>query len=118
MVSVKIEVPTQKTALKSIETAMEGPTANDYFASAQYFYQSGADQSKALDWINKAIAKTPNGKEVPFYYLRQKSLIQAKMGDRAGAIETAKQSLAAAEKANNADYVKMNKDSILEWSRK
>ncbi len=118
MVSVKVEVPTQKTALKSIETAMEGPTANDYFASAQYFYQSGADQSKALDWINKAIAKTPNGKDVPFYYLRQKSLIQAKMGDRAGAIETAKQSLAAAEKANNADYVKMNKDSILEWSRK
>jgi hypothetical protein len=40
------------------------------------------------------------------------------MGDKAGAIETAKQSLAAAEKANNADYVKMNKDSIQEWSRK
>ena len=118
MVAVKFEVPTRNTALKSIETAMAGPTANDYFAAAQYYYQSNADQAKALEWMNQAIAKTPNGKDVPFYYLRQKSLIQAKMGDRAGAIETAKQSLAAAEKANNADYVKMNKDSILEWSRK
>ena len=26
--------------------------------------------------------------------------------------------LAAAEAANNSDYVKMNKDSIMEWSRK
>src|SRR5690606_6395345 len=99
-------------------TAMAGPSASDYFAAAQYYYQSNADQAKALDWMNKAIAMTPSGKEVPFYFLRQKSLIQAKMGDRKGAVETAKLSLAAAEKANNADYIKMNKDSILEWSRK
>ncbi len=118
MVAVKIEVPTNKTALKSIETAMAGPTASDYFAAAQYYYQSDADQAKALEWMNAAIAKTPKGQDTPFYYLRQKSLIQAKMGDKKGAIETAKQSLAAAEKANNYDYVKMNKDSILEWSRK
>jgi hypothetical protein len=47
-----------------------------------------------------------------------KSLIQAKNGDKKGAIETAKISLEAAEKAGNADYVKMNKDSIAEWSKK
>lgn len=116
MVALKFEVPTKATAMKSIETAMSGPSANDLFAAAQYYYQSNGDQAKALDWINKSIAKF--GAEPPFYILRQKSLIQAKMGDKAGAIETAKQSLAAAEKANNADYVKMNKDSIQEWSRK
>lgn len=118
MVSLKFEVPTKQVALKSIETAMAGPSANDYFAAAQYYYQSNADQAKALEWMNKAISLTPSGQETPFYYLRQKSLIQAKMGDKKGAVETAKLSLAAAEKANNADYVKMNKDSILEWSRK
>jgi hypothetical protein len=47
-----------------------------------------------------------------------KSLIQAKQGDKNGAIETAKISLAAAEAAKNPDYVKMNKDSIAEWSKK
>jgi hypothetical protein len=44
-------------------------------------------------------------------------LIQAKLGDKKGAIETAKLSLAAAEIAKNQDYVKMNKDSIAEWSK-
>ncbi|KAF2518584.1 DUF2911 domain-containing protein [Flavobacterium salilacus subsp. salilacus] len=118
MVSVKIEVPTQKTAMKSIETAMAGPSAGDMFSAAQYYYQSNTELDKALSWMNQAIEKTPEGKDVPFYYLRQKALIQAKLGDKKGAVETAKQSLAAAEKANNADYVKMNKDSIQEWSKK
>lgn len=118
LVALKFEVPTKETAMKSIEAAMGGPAASDYFASAQYYYQSNADQNKALGWINQAIEKTPKGQDIPFYYLRQKSLIQAKLGDKKGAIETAKQSQAAAEKAKNADYVKMNKDSILEWSRK
>lgn len=116
MVALKFEVPTKATAMKSIETAMAGPSANDLFASAQYYYQSNGDQSKALVWINQSIAKS--GPEVPFYILRQKSLIQAKMGDKKGAIETAQLSLASAEKAKNADYVKMNKDSIQEWSKK
>ena len=118
MVAVKFEVPTKQSAIKSIEVAMAGPSANDFFAAAQYYYQSNADQNKALEWMNKAIAMTPAGQDAPFYYLRQKSLIQAKMGDRKGAIETAKLSLAASEKANNSDYVKMNKDSIQEWSKK
>ena len=118
LVALKFEVPTRSTALKSIEEAMSGPTAGSYFAAAQYYYQSNADLGKALNWINAAVDKTPKGQDAPFYMLRQKSLIQAKMGDKAGAIETAKLSLAGAEKAGNNDYVKMNKDSINEWSKK
>lgn len=118
LVAVKFEVPTRATALKSIEDAMSGPTAGSYFAAAQYYYQSNADLSKALTWIDAAIEKTPKGQDAPFYMLRQKSLIQAKMGDKTGAIETAKLSLAGAEKAGNNDYIKMNKDSINEWSKK
>lgn len=119
MVALKFEVPTKEAAMKSIEAAMAGPTENDLFAAAQYYYQSNGDQAKALAWMDQAIAKyKTNGGDAPFYVLRQKSLIQAKMGDKQGAIETAKLSLAAAEKANNSDYVKMNKDSIQEWSKK
>lgn len=118
MVALKIEVPTKATALKSIEEAMSGPTQGAYFAAAQYYYQSNADMNKALTWINKAIEKTEKGQDAPFYILRQKSLIQAKLGDKTGAIETAKLSLAGAQKANNADYIKMNQDSIKEWSKK
>ena len=61
---------------------------------------------------------TKTGEDVPFYQLRLKSLIQAKLGDKTGAIATAKLSLAGSEKAKNNDYVKMNNDSIKEWSKK
>jgi len=112
-VGVKFEVPTDKTALKSIETVMAGPTKNDYFQAATYFHTEGKDLKQALAWIKKAT----EGDDPAFWYLRRMSLIQADLGDKAGAIATAKLSLAGAEKANNADYVKMNKESIAAWSK-
>lgn len=114
-VALKFEVPTQKNAMASIEKALAGPTAGDYFSSAQYFYQSNGDMNKALEYVNKALDLN---KDKPFWYSRQKSLIQAKLGDKKGAIETAKVSLEAAKTAKNDDYVKMNNDSITEWSKK
>ncbi|WP_298392147.1 DUF2911 domain-containing protein [Flavobacterium sp.] len=118
MVSVKFEVPTQKAAMASIAKVLAGPTAGDYFSSAQYFYQSNGDLNKALEYVNKAVSMVKAGEDVPFWHLRLKSLIQGKLGDKKGAIETAKLSLAGAEKEGNQDYVKMNNDSIKEWSKK
>jgi hypothetical protein len=115
MVAIKVEVPTNKIAMASIEKALNGPNAADYYAAGAYYFQSNGDMKKALEYVDKAM--TMNDKK-PFWQLRQKSLIQAKLGDKKGAIETAKLSLAAAEEAKNGDYVKMNKDSIAEWSRK
>ena len=115
LVALKFEVPTQKTAIASIEKALAGPTAGDYFSSAQFFYQSNGDLTKALTYVNKALELNT---DKPFYYYRLKSLIQAKLGDKKGALETAKTSLAASILAKNNDYVKMNEDSILEWSKK
>jgi Protein of unknown function (DUF2911) len=118
MISVKFEVPTKKTAIASIEKTLAGPTAGDYFSAGQYFNQSNGDMTKALEFVNKAISMTASGKDVPYWYQRQKSLIQAKLNDKKGAIETAKLSLAGAIKDDNQDYVKMNNDSIVEWSKK
>ncbi len=118
LIALKFEVPTQKTAIASITKALAGPTAGDYFSSAQYFYQSNGDMNKALEYVNKAISMAKVGEDVPFWHLRQKSLIQAKLNDKKGAIETAKLSLANATKAKNDDYVKMNNDSIADWSKK
>jgi Protein of unknown function (DUF2911) len=115
LVAIKFEVPTEKAAMASIDKALAGPTAGDYFSSAQYLFQSNGDLTKALTYVNKALDMN---KDKPFWYTRLKSLIQAKQGDYKGAIETAKISLASAEAAKNQDYVKMNKDSIAEWSKK
>mgnify|MGYP001812265714 FL=1 len=113
MVMVKIETPTDEMAVKSIENVMAGPSANDYFSAASYYRSSGKDLNKALEWASKAVEMNPNA----FWMSRQKSLIQADLGDKSGAIATAKMSLAAAEKAGNADYTKMNQESIAEWSK-
>jgi hypothetical protein len=112
-VGVKFEVPTDAKASASIEKMMAGPGAGDYFSAAVYYLNEGKDMNKAKMWIDKATQMTE--KEPKFWFLRQKSLIYAKLGDKKGAIESAKKSMELAEKAGNADYVKMNQDSLKEW---
>ncbi len=113
-VGVKFNVPTDALALKSIESIMAGPSSNDYFQAATYYHTQGKDLKTALEWMKKATA----GENPAFWQLRRMSLIQADLGDVKGAILTAQKSLAASEKANNTDYVKMNKESIAQWQKK
>ena len=113
-VGIKIGVPTDKIAVESIESTMAGPSNGDYYQAAVYYLNSGKDLNQAKEWIDKAIAGNDNP---PFWQLRQQSLIYAATGDKKGAITVAQKSLAASEKAGNADYIKMNKESIAEWSK-
>ncbi len=113
-VIVPFLVPTDKKAVSSIEKMMAGPGAGDYFSAARYYLEEGKDMDKAKMWIDKAIEMTSDNPR--FWYLRQQSLVYAKMGKKAEAVKIAKESMALAEKAGNKDYVKMNKDSIKEWS--
>ncbi|SMC53457.1 DUF2911 domain-containing protein [Cellulophaga tyrosinoxydans] len=111
-VAIPFEVPTDAAVTASISKVMAGPGSDDYYAAAVYYLNSGKDINKAKEWIDKAITMS----EKPAYWqLRQQSLIYAKAGDKKGAITVAKKSLAGAEAAGNADYVKMNKDSLKEW---
>ena len=109
------EVPTDELAMASIEKVMENsPKPNDYFAAASYYHDEEKDLETAYKWIQKAVEV----EEPAFYILRRKSLIEADMGKKEEAIKTARASLAAAEKAGNKDYVKMNQDSLKEWGAK
>ena len=112
-VGLKINTATDKAVMASIDKVLAGPTAGDYFSSASYYHAKGKDPKQALEWINKAVTMNPE----PYWYHRQKSLIQASLNDKKGAIATAEKSLELAEKAGNKDYVKMNKESIAEWSK-
>ena len=112
-VGVKFEVPTDKAVTAAITKVMNGPSADDYYASARYYLESGKDINQAVVWMDKAIEMTKDNPR--FWWLRQQSLIKAKAGDKKGAIKAAKASLEGAEKAGNADYIKMNKDSLKEW---
>ncbi|WP_297763233.1 DUF2911 domain-containing protein [uncultured Muriicola sp.] len=110
-VGVPFMVPSKEMTIKSIEATMGGPSGNDYFAAASFYYDEGMDLNKAKEWIDKAVSMNENA----FWMMRAQSLIYAKMGNKKGAIEAAKRSLAVAKAANNADYVKMNQDSLKEW---
>lgn len=98
--------------MAQIKQKLDGPSQNDYFAMSQYYFDSGKDAKQALDFVDKAIAKGER-----FWMLRHKSLVQAKLGDKKGAIESAKRSLALAQEAKNNDYIRMNEKSIAEWSK-
>jgi len=110
-VGVPFGVPAKEMTMKSIEGVMAGPSANDYFAAASFYFQEGENLEQAKEWIDKAVSMNSNA----FWMMRVQSLIYAKMGDKKGAIEAAKRSLAVAKAANNADYIKLNEDSLKEW---
>lgn len=112
MVPVQVGVHTDKAVTASIDRAMAGPSANDYYAAGIYYYQSGKDKQKALEWVQKA---TSQG-EPKFWQKKWEAEILASLGKTKDAIKTAKMSMELAEKAGNMDYVKMNKDNIAKWN--
>lgn len=114
IVAVPFTVPTAAKTLASIDKVMKGPAANDYYSAATFYLESGKDLKQAREWIGKAVELNPNA----FWMLRKQSLIEAELGDKKAAIAAAKKSLELATKANNMDYVKLNKDSLAEWGVK
>lgn len=114
-VKFSVDVKTDEAVTASIDKVLAGPDANTYYQSASYYLTAGKDLNKALDWINKAIDM---GLGEKFWVVRRKALIEAGLGKHKAAIASAKTSMELAEKAGNGDYVKMNKKSIEEWSKK
>jgi hypothetical protein len=113
-IPITIDIPTREMVEKNIQDVMgKQPKASDYYAAAVYYRQENINIEKAVEWIDKAIEMS---EEVQYWQLRQQSLIYAANGNIKGAIKVAKKALEAAKIANNKDYVKMNKDSIEEWS--
>ena len=115
-VIVPINVPTRSLVDNQIKSIMsDNPKSSDYYSAAVYYLQENNKLDVALDWMNKAIDMIENPR---FFQLRQFSLILAANGKYREAIKVAKKSLQLSIQANNQDYVKMNNDSISEWSKK
>jgi hypothetical protein len=113
-INLPFALNTKDKVLASIKKTMDGPTANDYHQSATYYFQEKLDLKQALIWSSKAVELRPEA----YWMSRLKAQLQAANGDYKGAIETAKISITAAEKDGDQNYVKMNKTSIEEWSKK
>ena len=113
-VIVPIDVPTKSLVEDQIKSIMgDDPKSSDYYSAAVYYLQENINLDIALKWMNKAIEMIENPR---FFHLRQQSLILAANGQYKNAIKVAEKSLELSIQANNGDYVKMNNDSIKEWS--
>jgi hypothetical protein len=115
-VGIKFEVPTDKLVSETIAAVMAAsPEAGDYYNAAIYYRQQDLDIKKANEWMEKAMSLT---EKPAFWQLRQQSLIYAKMGDTDKAIAVAEKSLELSKEAENEAYIKMNTQSLAEWSVK
>ena len=55
MVSVPVELTTEKRMTETIADVLSGPDADDYYLAAQYRLESNRNLADGLTWINKAI---------------------------------------------------------------
>ena len=116
LVDIKIEVPTRSMVESDINKVLsDNPKSSDYYAAAVFYRQENIDLDKALEWMNKAIEMNESPR---FWQYRQQSLIMAANDKFADAVVAAKKSLNLAIEADNQDYIKMNRESIAEWSKK
>jgi hypothetical protein len=111
-VPVKLEVDTTAIVVPQIEAVMASDAAKKPYARAAMFYcDHGLDLNKAAAWINAALAAQPDA----FYLLYHKARILARMGDKAGAIAAAQQSMAMAAKETGPaqeEYIRLNEALI------
>lgn len=113
-INIPFALNTKDKVVASIKKTMDGPTANDFHQAANYYFQEKLDLKQALTWSTRAVEMRPEA----YWMSRLMAQLQAANGDYKGAIETAKKSMVAAEKDGDNNYVKMNKTSIEEWSKK
>ncbi|MEL6254567.1 MAG: DUF2911 domain-containing protein [Bacteroidota bacterium] len=110
MISMPIKTEVDSKVMANIDRVMAGPSGNDYYAAAVYYYNADKDMDKALTWINKALEGGDR-----FWIVTWKARILGKMGKKEDAIATSQKAMKLAEEAENSDYVKINKDLIAGW---
>jgi hypothetical protein len=89
-VPIKVEVDLVGMFVPQVEALMNSEEPKKpYFSAAMFYYENNLDLKKAAAWMDAAIAETPN----QMWMIYRKGLIHAKMGDKAGALAAAQQSL-------------------------
>lgn len=102
-VSLPIATDVDTKVMAQINQAMSSDKP-PYFEAASYYFDNGRDLAKAKEWAQKAVEADPKA----FYIVHLLAKIQAKSGDKAGAIASAKKSIELAKEAKNPDYVALN----------
>lgn len=107
MVSIPVSADIETKIMADIDKALNKDN-KPYYAAAAYYFDNGKDNTKALEWATKAVEAQPEA----YWVAHLKAKVQAKAGDKKGAIATAMKSMELAKKGGNADYVALNEKLI------
>lgn len=77
------------------------------YSAASYYYTNSKDMNQAYNWINKSVEEDPK-----YWTMHLKAKIEASLGKKTDAAETAEEAIGLAEEAGNQDYVGLNKRLI------
>ncbi len=106
-VVIPIETEIDAKIAASIEKVMSAD-ARPYFEAASYYFETGRDLKKALEWVKKAAEANPSA----YWVMHLQAKIQAKLGDKISAKASAEKSMALAKEGKNDDYVSLNQKLI------
>ena len=110
LVPVTFQFDVVQPVVAQIDSVMSSGQAippQAYFTAAMFYFENKLDLQKAKMWAEQAT----KGDKAPFYMLHGKAKILAKLGDKAGARDAAKKSIAAAEAQGGsvaAEYKRLN----------
>jgi len=112
--NIVVNIPIKENITDQIRAQIESALSSDkkpYWQAAQFYNEYDNNKTKALEMVNEAIQQS--GK-APFFMVYYKARIQKDLGDKKGAIASAKQSIELAKEAGNSDYVLLNENLIKE----
>ena len=91
-ISIPVKANNEERLNAAIDKAINKP-AIPYFQAANYYYETGQDLNKAMEYVNKALGQNPNA----FYMYSLKAKIAQKQGNREEARAAATQSMELAK---------------------
>lgn len=107
---IHLSVDIDAKVMARIDSAMQ-TDKKPYYDAVIYYWNNNKDMNKALIWANE-LEKIPG---MPLMVAKLwKARVQLKKGDKAAAIATAQEGIAAAEKDKSDEYIRMNKEVIAE----
>ena len=109
-IKLPIKIDESKTILNNIEKELSGPSNFDYFNAALYLHETKKDLLKALEYIQKVT----KSEQALFFQVTREALILRDLKRFNEAKIVAKRGLKLSEKANNRDFIRLNKKLLRE----
>ncbi|MBC6993229.1 DUF6503 family protein [Neolewinella lacunae] len=113
-VSLTISLPTdEQVADRAASFLNPAQDPKEYYAAARYYLDNKLNLQKAKAWMDRWAAQD----EEQFGRLRYQALIEYQLGNEAKGKRLMERSLELAKAAKNTHYIRMNEESLREWSR-